>query len=673
MRKFSKIFAVLLVACILVSAMLVAASAAISTAAQMPAGATGTIKTATYKAKVGDCGNGRQGKKYECFTVNVNTNHLTSGAHNGTSHEGKACPTSGLLFSIAGGTSADGGTVFSANDIKNFNFKYLTIDFDIWSDKYIDANGGLTDDDTGKIAYAPQLKLSCYGNSPTTKANFSYAYFVTDGTYWYLSIDDSYDSSDVRFSNTVNVKNHITVIDDGKNSYVFLDGEYVGTNNFTASGATTFRTGINVGGGDRSAAKNFSIATSYVTVNSYSKDYGSGTKFGIDDYFGKADFDMNLHTCEDAWYGDVEKYPNSNTATATVTYKDSNGEEIISGEYNVSKVLNKEISSDLDNGWYSSSKSWKIVGADAAATAGDIVAGGSYTLVPFENGYEADVKNFKFNVTLLDEFKYNVYIEKPNIDGLTVNTIAGAAPVDSTVLDGYYSVESGYLTFNSIDSTFDVEINFTVNGEALSDEISVSLKDYIEMGLAQYNGKETETKLLVTFLDYMNSCVTYSGSQAPGWADTILSSYASYLAAPNPTEAVEVDGIGNYMISYFPMDLEGLSGVARAGLAIYVPTGESVSVSASLTGIADNKTNQTVNLSFTEYKTAYAYSGVEYDVYVVNATDLAVYNMLETMTVTIGETTTTFNLATYVTANPEVELTNSLYRFAEAAKAFKIG
>ena len=154
--------------------------------------------------------------------------------------------------------------------------------------------------------------------------------------------------------------------------------------------------------------------------------------------------------------------------------------------------------------------------------------------------------------------------------------------------------------------------------------------------------------------------------------------YSSYLNSTLPVSGVNTGDLAGYLVSYFPVDLEALfgseyadkKGVARAGFAIYVPAGEDVEVSAILNGIANNLTNQTVNLNFTVYEGAY--DDGAYDVYLVNAEDLAVYNMLETMTITIGEKTGTFNLAAYVAANPDVKLTNALYRFAEAAKAFKM-
>ena len=107
-------------------------------------------------------------------------------------------------------------------------------------------------------------------------------------------------------------------------------------------------------------------------------------------------------------------------------------------------------------------------------------------------------------------------------------------------------------------------------------------------------------------------------------------------------------------------------------LAVYVPTGEDVTVTAKLNGIVGTEYNKAITITLVKIGTYNTY-----DVYATPINSLSIYNMTEvvTLTVTKSDSSTvsgTYSLAEYVYNNQSVNVVKALYTLAEAAKAYKL-
>lgn len=110
----------------------------------------------------------------------------------------------------------------------------------------------------------------------------------------------------------------------------------------------------------------------------------------------------------------------------------------------------------------------------------------------------------------------------------------------------------------------------------------------------------------------------------------------------------EGENLSGYSVGYY-YELNNGAFITRAGLAIYVPETEGeVNLSATFIGIKDNKTNRNITVSFTKLAATQTVGDVKCNVYLSNLGDLAIYNMLETVTITIGEKSGTYNVIEYI-------------------------
>ena len=311
MRKSSRILSILLVACMLISAMVVAVSAAISTTPTTPSGATGSITPKPYT--MGPTGNASNTSN-NCITDS--SNGIANGSH-----------------VHASATCTYGGTLFNAEDfIKPGGYKYATVDFDVMSDGYLKTEGDVISVDkeatSGKLAYRENIHISALLNGSGVYTHF--AYFVSNGDNWYLSADNAYSEDDVALATEKNVWNHITMVDDGANVYLYLDGEFVSKTATKLSGKRFCRIGLDVSGIAKEDAikTGYSIKVNNVVANKYSADYVSGAAFGLDDYITAADFTAPLYSCADVVYNSNYIYDNAVAGqdAVTVTYADKSVE-----------------------------------------------------------------------------------------------------------------------------------------------------------------------------------------------------------------------------------------------------------------------------------------------------------------------------------------------------------
>jgi len=696
MKKFAKILVVALTVCLIVGVMAVSASAVSAT---KPDGAQGAV-TSDSPVNFQTQGNAHKDEN-SCCKVSTSSNAIYYDAVRAATHTHTgACKSGGMLlnkYGFLGSTAVDGEGVNTAST----TVKYVTTDFDFWSDAYMKDDGTYTttEEGNGILAYSKYVMISEYNAGKISYAALASFVQDKDGN-WYLSEDAIYDSSDIKLATKKNEKNHVTILDTGDSTLVFVNGIYLRTyaggfndaksspkkvNNEVTAYNWYYMIGFSMRTSQTVAnATQFSIKASQVTQTRYSADYDSSNDSnGITNYINNKEYDTkNLISCVDTYY-------NANYSSATFTYKDFDGNTIKTTDFEISKALtgfNKFF--DLKNGWFNVNvTSWKLEGD----SQGEIVAGGTYTLVP--DDVEAVVAlDYKANVTLLDKFQFNIYVKK--IDESIVKNVTFTGGSQSSVnIDGadYYCLKSSNQSFfmPAKDNGFSTTVSFTaVYNEAefpLEYTAQVTVRSYVNQGLVQYGHESSAGKLIVNFVNYMAECYEHAGNSIKGnhqWLFDLITEHkdcclSSALPNAKDEKLSYSSQLTGYMVGYYPELTSNL--VTRAGIAIYVPKGESVSMSAKLWGIAvdkedgKTKTNQLIEVSFTKKGT---YTDVEdnnkeYDVYLSDLGDLAIYNMLETVTITIGEKSGTYNLAEYVVANPTVEYTNALYRFAEAAKAYK--
>lgn len=692
MKKFAKILVVALTVCLIVGVMAVTASAA----ALIP-------KEGSYtdlEAVLGNSGNASK-NTYCCYSLSNGI--MTNGAHNGASHSAN-CTSGGALYYI---------------DSIN-NFKYMTLDFDFCATNYLEYDEVNSkyiideDGDGGRLSYSEYVKFSFFGGSTYVSNYPELAYFVVDNNgNWFVSADKIKDDLDIALATEKNVTNHFTLLDNGSQFFVFINGEFVVSYNYTFNTGGVKDDKTHYGQYNRIGFSSKGFAKEDATTTDYSikmsngayrvyTDYVSGDYFGIDDYLRIGDYNMNLYTCVDTYYN--QKYTNSNLAT--FTYKSFNSDNIRTGLYDINKALTYTENIDLDNSWYDMKIiSWKL------EEEGEITAGETYTLVPdkFEAVAEKNI-SYKANVTLLDQFTYNLYVKK--IDGVKNVKIGGEDAGTKTLSDGVYYTGSSapgvyYALANPTTIKLTCEVEYNGSYYPFSADFSVSIKTYFQKGMEQYSHEDNplEVKLLVNFLNYAKAAYEHRGITITGggyeWVQTEIDKHTTCgcLASEIPSnEGVTLDhtGLSGYAYSFHLAHSSG--SINRVGFALYVPTDSDFkSAEITITGIAsDNsgeyKTGQKITIPLAqkaEGTQTVKIGGVDKKCYVYYSNNglLAIYNVNEIFTLNVTNNddsvkSGTFNLVEYIealeaktepTANESLDLVfvKQLYLFGVAAKEYK--
>ena len=235
-----------------------------------------------------------------------------------------------------------------------YNHDFVTMDFDISSDAYLTEDGLLTDENTGKLAYAEGMTLQLFARmaTPSSTAQVQDGYkskltvtFV-DGV-WYLKHDAS--GKTYPLSNEVGVWNHITyviAIDNSKNGdgtynfsntkiYIYVDGNYFvtceGVIKTDADNPANYKDGkveslgldqvrINFitsnTGTEFNAPTAFSYGVDNYSINYYAKDY-DGELAGIKD-----DPTKPIYSYSDVVFSKDYIYQTPNAPAATVEHTD---------------------------------------------------------------------------------------------------------------------------------------------------------------------------------------------------------------------------------------------------------------------------------------------------------------------------------------------------------------
>ncbi len=569
------------------------------------------------------------------------------------------------------------------------DFGYYVLDFDFCATGYVhrETNTYYEDNQPGCVlSYDENLGLTIgSGNYP-----YLVKFVLDEDNRYYMTRDSGLVTGStilspisggdkVPLATQPNVYNHMTVVDDGTNTYFFVNGEFVcGFVVTQCSDSVTNPPRIGFSARAILATSKFSIKVKNYTANTYYYGYASGSSYGIDDFIKNNQIDSNkeLINCVDTYYaqnfGAMFEYKDSAEGNVTITKSFAPDVEIAD--------VKKDIGED--KGWYTEVDCYAFDGQEPTG----FTAGETYTLVYGSTETKAAI-NYKANVTLLDEFIYHIYIEaadRANISELKFY-INDEEQTVAVYEEGYYKFTSESKAFSEWDGEFAVKVTFKVGETPVEGTATVTLADYIVNGVDQHKDNSTYRPLLVNFAKFIDECNKFftKTDESLSWVKDIFDDPVcanDLLDLPDSSEAdhTELEG---YLLSYYPIDSQ--DGVTRFGLAIYVPQGSNVEVSAELKGIAyatisekeGYYTNQPVDLGVKKSSATYIQGETTYDVYLSEAGTFAIYNMLEMITITIkdGEGTKVgkFDLADYVVNNKDDGITNALYRFAEAAKAFK--
>ncbi len=236
-----------------------------------------------------------------------------------------------------------------------YNHDFVTMDFDISSDAYLTEDGLLTDENTGKLAYAEGMMFQLFArmatpSSASSQVQDGYQSKLTvtfvDGV-WYLKHDAS--GKTYPLSNEVGVWNHITyviAIDNSKNGdgtynfsntkiYIYVDGNYFvtceGVIKTDADNPANYKDGkveslgldqVRINFTTSNTGKEFNTPTAFsygvdnYSINYYAKDY-DGELAGI-----AADPTKPIYSYSDVVFSKDYIYQTPNVPVATVEHTD---------------------------------------------------------------------------------------------------------------------------------------------------------------------------------------------------------------------------------------------------------------------------------------------------------------------------------------------------------------
>ncbi len=294
------------------------------------------------------------------------------------------------------------------------NYDFATVDLDICADAYLDENGNITAENTGKLSYTTTTKSvllfrNTYKDANGTRqspwtVNIYLTYKENDG--WYLKLD----GAEAKLSTTVGEWNHIslvyeingstytesgTVINDtsGSKIHFYLDGKFVtsldwGYKSYGEAVCLSegwFRNQYN----SSDTKADFSMGIDNYAVNYYKAGYsGELSTFDFTDQFAR------LNTLTDIVLNGEYEYPAPNRPIATVTnaegdtrsyfFRNGIDDTDFIGDLSTITVKNGMTLTDFDPSLYGIKKGLLLVVEDGATFA--LLDGCPYTIS--QNGDE---------------------------------------------------------------------------------------------------------------------------------------------------------------------------------------------------------------------------------------------------------------------------------------------
>lgn len=312
MKRFSKIFALLLALCLLCGMVSIIASAAELNAKKLDSGSTGITNRKTYTFENGISSDG--------YPLDVTGN--TKFTALSSSDSGKKIIDSDLVEEENGNHYIryhHGDEIISMNKYVTFtqlanstyrapDYKYVVIDLDFTTDAYLNQDGTDIDPNatSGKLAYPEGAAFSPRGN--VASVYFTDISIVSNGNDWYIGNSPTYDSSTklVKIeSEKIGVWTHVTFVFDTSGRYfVYINGEYAWSANVKPNDANSiyhndFNFRITKGNTNK---WQYSLCVDNLTSNIYDSTYKSADDvYGLDDFIA-TDYSSNIAHCKDVVY-----------------------------------------------------------------------------------------------------------------------------------------------------------------------------------------------------------------------------------------------------------------------------------------------------------------------------------------------------------------------------------
>ena len=468
MRRFSKIFALLLTLCLLVGVVGVFASAAELDATKLESGSTGVVLK--YRNDIEDSTRAlsTSSKTY----INHSVADGADGNHYFRTELNKADNKYITLSGVAGGAT------YAAP-----NYKYLVFDADVTADRYV-----YVDDETQTEALTESLDGLSEAELATARLSFpdqggfgfragntdatyvTTTHFVNSGSDWYICSTSTLTESGATYAKVnggIGEWHHITVVldlcsqtktDDNGDfkaylaANVYLDGEFVYRKEIAAKELNTYVTNSETYFRIQKSTKKFSFGIDNVAVNAYTKDYKStDAVYGLDDFMAE-NREGTIAFCDDIVYNSKYEF----TAAPAIDYSVNNA-GTVTKHVNAASVI-------------------KAIGYGSKVTADtDLILNklpsSNYFTVTCVNGAtltyaKAFEDVYDITVTELEgKTVYDFFVDpRSDIPGMKVNVLQNFNTVGSGIaaFNGTYS-----NSFTSVDSTAEekyVGITSKING-----------------------------------------------------------------------------------------------------------------------------------------------------------------------------------------------------------------
>ena len=358
MRKFTKIFAVILSVTVLFGALAIFAFADESAKKDLVIGAEGIYNTVNLDfedLKVGDTAfqSGKSSytnSKYgwnsaltpsDCSTIKIkeqsDDNEITNKYLNFSRNEDVEATKFYWEFCTGAYTKVSN----RAQNESVHEYAYITIDFDISCDEYMYELNGETlygteipeGAENVRLAYPNELGFyQIMRSNDSAAATYQQVYVIynADTNLWYLSPNDKvFQATDIPLSNIAGAWNHFTatVVGDPRLSgdsmmRYYLNGQMVSEKKVNTNGCTdvlvdSFRFDVNAT--VLASGAHFSFALDNFTTNYYPIGYTSGDEYGIDDLYASDNYaSINLSECKDVVYNEQYSYVGTPTPFAAI-------------------------------------------------------------------------------------------------------------------------------------------------------------------------------------------------------------------------------------------------------------------------------------------------------------------------------------------------------------------
>ncbi len=347
MRKFSKILAVVLALTVICSAFAILASAdAGATEHQLrPAGSTNFGYTdfenngvndgsyATGKGSDTGIKNGWTMNDYHGIIFDTKIKQQTNPDGTETnkylSFDKKPLSKSDTAsyWEYRVGDWSNKGAKYNNGCVNLKDYKYFVTEFDIACSKYQYKLDGSTYYGTTvpegatdvKLAYPKGTAIDFIVRSSTGQKWVQF-FIVSDGTDWYLSIDQSASpATDAKLSTVAGAWNHVSLIVESNYTdhtkslqYGFVDGKFIGQAVTTGASdplysspdTTRFTVPVDVTSNDK---LDFNFSVDNITNYAYEDDYVSAG-YGLDDFFADDYKNLSLTSCTDVAYNEYYTY-----------------------------------------------------------------------------------------------------------------------------------------------------------------------------------------------------------------------------------------------------------------------------------------------------------------------------------------------------------------------------